>query len=157
MSRGLSSCLSRKVAKGEQRVDLDSFKRGVLEQTNIIRKQQGLPPITAKGTFRAPRKSAGVISRAKREKLFKRDRYTCQICGRHFPQRNLVPNHKDHDRTHNSMNNLETTCVGCNLNEGVVYARLLREAGPRSEIPEIKRLQIVDRARVIMKEQVKRR
>lgn len=138
-------------------MEQSSLAAEALRGRNAYRKQLGLPPVSARGTYLAPRRNAGVISKAKREKLFKRDKCTCQICGRRFLEQNLVPNHKDHDRTHNAMSDLETTCVGCNLNEGIIYARLLREAGPRSEIPEIKRLQIVSRAREIMREQVKRK
>lgn len=129
----------------------------VLKQKNALREQLGLPPVSTKGTYLAPRKNAGVISKAKREELFKRDKCICQVCSRRFPERNLVPNHRDHDRRHNTMDNLETTCVGCNLSEGVIYAGLLREAGPRSEIPEIKRLQIVDKARETAREQARRK
>lgn len=128
-----------------------------LRQKNAFRKQLGLPPVSAKGTYLAPRKNAGVISKARREELFKRDKYICQVCGWRFPERNLVPNHKDHDRRHNTMDNLETACVGCNLNEGIIYASLLREAGSRSEIPEVKRLQIVDKARETAREQARRK
>lgn len=138
-------------------MDQNNLAAEALKGKNAYRKRLGLPPVSARGTYLAPRRNAGVISKAKREKLFKRDKYTCQICGRRFPEQNLVPNHKDHDRTHNAMSDLETTCVGCNLNEGIIYARLLREAGPRSKIPEIKRLQIVSRAREIMRKQVKRK
>ena len=102
-------------------------------------------------------KNTGVISKAKRKKLFKRDKYTCQVCGHHFPEPNLVPNHMDHDRRHNTMDNLETMCAGCNMNEGKIYARLLREAGPRSEVPEAKRLQIAKEARKVVKEQARRK
>jgi len=138
-------------------VDQSNLAAESLRRKNAFRRQLGLPPVSARGTYLAPRRTAGIVSKAKREKLFKRDKYTCQICGYRFPERNLVPNHKDHDRTHNAMSNLETACVGCNLNEGIAYARLLREAGPRSEVPEIKRLQIVSKAREIVREQVKRR
>jgi len=138
-------------------VTQNDFMAEVLKQKNAYRKQLGLPPVSAKGTYLAPRRNAGIISKVKREKLFRRDGYTCQICGRRFLGRNLVPNHKDHDRTHNAASNLETTCVGCNLNEGVIYASLLREAGPRSEVPEVKRLQIAGKAREVAREQVKRK
>ncbi len=133
------------------------FMAEVLKQKNAIRKQLGLPPTSIKGTYLGPRRTAGVISKVKRKKLLKRDKHTCQICGRRFPERNLVPNHIDHDRRHNAMDNLETTCAGCNMNEGIIYSRLLREAGPRSEVLEAERLQIVEKARRIVREQVRRK
>jgi len=94
------------------------------------------------------------ISKAIRQKVFKRDHYICQICGRRYPEQHLVPNHIDHNIRHNKVSDLETTCAGCNMQEGMIYARLLREAGPRSLVSEEKRLQIVKEARKIVKEQV---
>lgn len=135
----------------------DSLIVGVLRQKNAARKQLGLPPVSAKGTYLGPSRNAGIISKTKREKLFKRDKRTCHICRRRFPERNLVPNHIDHDRRHNAMSNLETTCAGCNMNEGMIYSRLLREAGPRSEVLEVRRLQIVGEARKIAREQARRK
>ena len=136
-------------------MDQSSLIREALRQKNALRGQMSLPPVSARGTYLAPRKNAGIISKTKREKLFKRDKFICQICGRRFPERNLVPNHKDHDRTHNAMSNLEAACLACNLNEGMIYARLLREAGPRSEVTEVKRMQIVDRTRRLARMQPK--
>lgn len=93
------------------------------------------------------------ISKAIRQKVFKRDHYTCQICRQRFPEQHLVPNHKDHNIRHNKMGDLETTCAGCNMQEGMIYAKLLREAGPRDQISEEKRLRIVSEARRITREQ----
>lgn len=135
----------------------NNFMAEVLRQKNAIRKQLGLPPTSIGGTYLGSKRTAGAISRAKREKLFKRDNYTCQMCGRRFPGRDLVPNHKDHDRRHNAMSNLETTCAGCNMNEGIIYSRLLREAGPRSGVLEAERLQVVEKARKAVREQVRRK
>lgn len=129
----------------------------VLRQKNAARERLGLPPTSVKGTYLRPKTTAGAISKAKREKLFKRDKHTCQICGRRFPEQNLVPNHIDHNRKHNALDNLQTTCTGCNMNEGRIYARLLREAGPRSEVPEVRRLQIAEAAGRIAREQARRK
>lgn len=157
-----------------------------LEWVNRLRKSFGLPPVDPiKGSaeyyehketekkrqleaandtgkllgvarpYKKPR-SRG-IPRTTREKLFKRDKCICQICGRRFPEQDLVPNHIDHNRGRNVMSNLETTCAGCNMQEGMIYARLLREAGPRSLVAENERLRIVEEARRITKEQAPRR
>ena len=138
-------------------MDQNNFMVEVLKQKNAIRRQLGLPPTSIRGTYLGPKRTAGAISKVKRKKMFKRDKYTCQLCHHRFPERNLVPNHKDHDRRHNTMDNLETTCAGCNMNEGIIYSRLLREAGPRSQVLEAERLQIVEKARKIAREQVRRK
>lgn len=95
-------------------------------------------------------RSKGVPKNLK-SKLFKRDHYTCQICGRRYPEEHLVPNHMDHNSRNNKMINLETTCAGCNMQEGRIYAELLRKAGPRSEITEERRLELVGEARSLAK------
>jgi hypothetical protein len=110
-----------------------------------------LPPRPYKKRPKSKRSKAVLTTR--RQKVFERDHYTCQICGRRFPEQHLVPNHIDHNIQHNSMDNLETTCAGCNMQEGMIYAKLLRKAGPRDQITEEKRLKIVEEARRIAREQ----
>jgi 5-methylcytosine-specific restriction endonuclease McrA len=123
-----------------------------------LRRQVGLEPqqLTPSSIYTKRPKSRGIL-KSIRAKVFNRDNYTCQICGRRYPEEHLVPNHIDHNIRNNKISNLETVCAGCNMQEGQIYAELLRKAGPRSAIPEEDRLQIAREARRLVKEKVPRK
>ena len=52
------------------------------------------------------------FNRALKVKIFTRDNYTCQLCGRH---EKLVPHHIDYDKENNDETNLITLCNSCNV------------------------------------------
>lgn len=113
----------------------------------------GSPKPASSSEYKKRPRSRG-IPRDVRAKVFRRDHYTCQICGQSYSEEHLVPNHKDHNIRNNKMSNLETVCAGCNMQEGKIYASLLRKAGPRSTISEEVRIRIAEEARRQVKMEV---
>lgn len=125
------------------------FIPGTVEYVYLKLKSQKAIPVIPRAT--------GIISRARKRQIFRRDNYICQFCGETFPEELLQPNHIDHDKRHNRTSNLETACIGCNHIEGKIYSEMLREARPKGKIGELERLEISRKSRAKAKEQLDRR
>ena len=64
------------------------------------------------------------VSRSAREFVIKRDNYTCQMCGKHMPDRKgLVIDHIKpvSKRGRGDIDNLQVLCVACNCAKGTKY------------------------------------
>ncbi len=123
------------------------------KQQSTLQPPSETPVSSPQEQYKKRPRSRGIHKKV-REKVFKRNHYTCQICGRKYPEEHLVPNHIDHNRRNDKPSNLETTCAGCNMQEGRIYAELLRNAGPRSEVTEENRLRIAGEARNLTRKSV---
>ena len=80
-----------------------------------------------------------------REAVLKRDGYACVRCGMTDAQhrekwgRPITTDHKDKDRSHNTLDNLQTLCLRCHGGKDLI-ARLREPKGPsvKSEILEMR-------------------
>ncbi len=70
-----------------------------------------------------------------KERIFKRDNYTCQRCGAHGIGVALEIHHIDHNKKNNKDSNRVTWCSRCNRAEGVDWSRRDKLSVPEIKIP----------------------
>lgn len=113
--------------------------------------------LRSRGLISVIPRATGMVSRAQRRYIYRRDKYRCQFCRKVFPEEKLQPHHIDHNRRNNRSSNVETTCVWCNHAEGKIYTELLMEAKVKGEIGELERLEVARDARAKAKKQLQKR